>query len=700
MSYRIWISTLVNYFTTIKEVDSQIEEIRLSLCENKNFIPKALFDSIDLDHKNYITLNDLKIYLNNHYLNFEEQCLRRLIHNFDKDKDFSINYQEFLGLILTKSNSSLANNVSNRFFSNEDYKIDSSIEIAFIKLLELELNLVKTLSQIADEIKYSSNFTTYEAFLAITKNEKYITVDNLGEFLKDYKIDIDSYGPFNLMCRLDADGDGKISYEEFIDLFFPYKENYSPSDTQIKKEESNNYTINDASNSNINLNQNTFNISNNSTFLNQTNNIQDDPYNNSEDINSSYKMIKSTRLKNRNPNNNIIRNNYYRKVESSNYKLNAPKQNLFSNNPCNTIQTITHSPLGFDYKKGLNKQPRNSSMDNTLRSTFDNSYNKPSYKNINYNISSSINQFKNNYSPMKNDLNNSNSFNSESYDNDNIYMNKLRTYSSPNKNNNIYLNNTYNEGFFTRSPKYSPIRTNIIKSPRINLPKLNNNYCNNLDQTEKVLIDLLCDIVRQENNIENCKTNLAYCTDANLTDLFQFFDYSQRNGISPIDLIQSLKEVGLFITNEDVNIIFQKYDNNGDGILDYEEFCDLILPKKFTDAKLLSEKYPPNSFNGFSPDTKNKISNVFTSIINGEKSIDNYRKQLTCLPCSSPCDLFNMINRKSCPGIYKEDLVYLLEKNCIFLQPFETEILIDRFDKNQDGMINYNEFAEEISPKL
>ena len=126
----------------------------------------------------------------------------------------------------------------------------------------------------------------------------------------------------------------------------------------------------------------------------------------------------------------------------------------------------------------------------------------------------------------------------------------------------------------------------------------------------------------------------------------------------------------------------------------------MILPKKFKDAKLLSERCPPDSFNGFSPDTKNKISNVFKSIINGEKSIDNYRRKLTCLPCSSPSDLFNMINRNSCPGIYKEDLVCLLEKNCKFLQPFETEILIDRFDKNQDGMISYNEFADEICPKM
>ncbi len=697
MSYRIWISTLVNYFTTIKEVDAQIEEIRYELCQNQNFIPKALFNSIDLEHKNYITLNDFRIYLNDHRLNFEEQCLRRLIHNFDKDKDFSINYQEFLGLILTKSNSSLAKNVSERIIQNENNRIDSSIENAFIQLLQLELNLVKTLSKIADDIKYSNNFTTYEAFLAITKDEKYITYDNLGEFLRDYKINIDSYGPYNLMCRLDADGDGKISYQEFIDIFFPYKDNYSSSDIQIKKDVINNYTINE--DSNIIINQKPFVISDNLPFQDHMNNIQNNPLDSSQNIQSTYKTIKSTRLKNSPPNNinRIIKN--YKKVETTNYKLNNPKKEFLYNNPYNNE---------FNYKKGLNKQARNSSMDNTLRSTFENSFNNPSpYKNRNYNqISSSKNQLNNmytiNYSPVKNDLNSSSGFNVEGCDE--VYMNKLRTYVSPMKNNNNYLNNrmnnTFSGAYFTRSPKYNPNRTNIIKSPKSNLSNLNNSIYNNSNQSESALSDLLFDIITQENNIENCKTNLAYCNDANLTDLFQFFDYSQRNGISPIDLIQSLKEVGLFISNEDANIIFQKYDKNCNGILDYEEFCDMILPKKFQDAKLLSERVPPNSFNGFSPDTKNKISNVFKSIINGEKSIDNYRRKLTCLPCSSPSDLFNMINRNSCPGIYKEDLVCLLEKNCKFLQPFETEILIDRFDKNQDGMISYNEFADEISPKM
>ena len=114
----------------------------------------------------------------------------------------------------------------------------------------------------------------------------------------------------------------------------------------------------------------------------------------------------------------------------------------------------------------------------------------------------------------------------------------------------------------------------------------------------------------------------------------------------------------------------------------------------------MSERESPLNFSGFSQETKNKISNVFQSIINGEKSNENYRRKLFSLPCFNPCNLYNIINRNCCPGIYKEDFVCLLEKNNKFIQPYENEILIDRFDKNNDGIINYNEFIDEITLKM
>ena len=601
MAFRNWIPTLVNYFSTMKDLDNQIEEIRTELCQNPNFIPRLLFDSIDLDQKNYITLNDFRLYLNNLFLPFEEQCLRRLIHNFDKDKDFSIDFEEFLGLVLTKFNLSVANNISNRKIINENYRIESSIETSFIKLLKLELNLVKILSKIADHLKYSKDFTTYEAFLAITKGEKYITSENLRAFLNDCDVNVHN-NTFNLMSRLDSDGDGKISYEEFIDIFFPFKEDYKDSDVILNKEKSNNYTVNDSSYHNINNNiiinnsnfsdiDNNNNIKNdniddeeitinkiNPTFLKQTNsnkiNMSNYPENNKNiddkktKIRETYQMIKSTRLKNKNNN-----YNYINRFDRGNNKLNSPRR--IGCNACGYIEKLTQSPLHFDYKKGINNKVRTLSMDNSLGETFDDSINIQTFRKGNL-LSSPININKSN--TMKQNLNNSNYFFPEREDS---YISKLRTYTSPLKNNNIYnnsniINNNISNSFRTRSP-------NKIYS-------LNNIDNCNLSQEEIYLSDLLLDIINQEKNIESNKLNLSYCNDANLINLFNFFDYSQRNQISQIDLIQSLKKVNLFISNEDANIIFNKYDKNYDNKLDYEEFCDMILPKNYSKAKIMSER--------------------------------------------------------------------------------------------------------------
>ena len=103
---------------------------------------------------------------------------------------------------------------------NKDNKLENNVENAFKKLLIKELNLVKTLISIADELKYSKEFTTYEAYISIVKDQKYITQENLGNYLRENNVELDSIDPIILMFRIDADNDGKISYEEFQEIFF------------------------------------------------------------------------------------------------------------------------------------------------------------------------------------------------------------------------------------------------------------------------------------------------------------------------------------------------------------------------------------------------------------------------------------------------------------------------------------------------
>lgn len=103
---------------------------------------------------------------------------------------------------------------------NKDNKLENIVENSFNKLLIKELNLVKNLISIADELKYSKEFTTYEAYISIVKDQKYITQENLANYLRENNFELDNIDPIILMFRIDADNDGQISYEEFQEIFF------------------------------------------------------------------------------------------------------------------------------------------------------------------------------------------------------------------------------------------------------------------------------------------------------------------------------------------------------------------------------------------------------------------------------------------------------------------------------------------------
>jgi Ca2+-binding EF-hand superfamily protein len=188
----------------------------------------------------------LRNYLNKNNIEFEEQCLRRFIHNFDKDEDFSIDYKEFLGIISPKKDDKLQIDIiSKEPQENENNEIDSSSEKIFQEIIINEFNLIKDLYKIADELKNQKDFTTYETFLEIVKDEKYITKENLGVFLEDNNVELDDNDLDVLLYRIDADNDGQISYQEFLEIFFPYRENYITKDIKPEKERNKNYTIDD-----------------------------------------------------------------------------------------------------------------------------------------------------------------------------------------------------------------------------------------------------------------------------------------------------------------------------------------------------------------------------------------------------------------------------------------------------------------------
>ncbi|TKY54823.1 Calmodulin protein 4 [Spatholobus suberectus] len=88
------------------------------------------------------------------------------------------------------------------------------------------------------------------------------------------------------------------------------------------------------------------------------------------------------------------------------------------------------------------------------------------------------------------------------------------------------------------------------------------------------------------NNACKAKTNLAaapssprtkaerdVCKKDELRKVFSTFDKNGDGFITKQELRESLRNIRIFMTDGEVDDIVVKYDSNGDGLIDFEEFC-------------------------------------------------------------------------------------------------------------------------------
>ena len=677
-------SFLIKYFQTINNYEKEIESIRNEICSLKTFNPLNLFYLIDKEQKNFITMSDLKSYFDKKNISYSDLSLRKFIHHFDKDSDFNINYNEFNYILTPKKNVHLKEKINN---TNYDFDTNSNIdeiENLFDNIIQKEMELIKELFEILNELKLNENFTIYEMFLCVlnqldennnynnnnnninNNNNKYIYDKDIKNFLEKYGVVIGIEDAQNIIYRMDNNNDGKISYEEFREIFFPYRLNYPFNLVSNKK--IGNLKLEDFNKYNFNYDTENKNIKNDNINLNNNN------YNN-----NNFNNLKNNKIKN-----NVI------------YKKSFP------------IMPTT----SFDYKtgtlldKGINYKPirkRNINNENNF-STYNidkTNYSINSIENNKTNISLKNNfTFNNNCNDYISSLNTQQSYNNNKSNfntniNDNICNNNNKYFQS------VEYSQTYP---FSKINKCDNIDNNINYFPKIICSHNNNNsYCCNCNCKYKskklILFNLLSEIIRQENLIESKKIKLSLCSDVTLKNLFRFFDYSNLYSISRSDLLKVLNELNCQITLDDTKFIFKRFDKNLDSRLDFNEFVDMILPRTYEYKRILNERTSDSFFVGFSLESKEIIRELFKCLINAGNSIEYFRIMLN-RESENLLEIYNMLRKEYKQGVYLEDIIEFLCENGLRKNLNNVDILFEYLDKKKDGIISFDEFAELICPMI
>ena len=699
-----WLSTLLSYFKTIKKYDIEIESFRSSLCSLPNFSPVSIFSYLDQNLKSFLTIKDLNSFLESQNSKFNENYLRKLIHNFDKDGDFSLNLHEFSCLILSKKKN------KNEIFSSYRTEINDEVKMDLKNILEKEMELIKELNDIAKEIKNSKIFSTYEAFMVIVGGDKYITKNNLGKFMNDNYMEINEDDLKSIMFRIDSDNDDKISYEEFKEIFYPLKEEYSTSN-----DINNDYNINENKKEFIFNDRDITSKYLSKEFDNENNLDNNENENNIINENKEDNKINEEENKDLEDNNNMNENKGKKKKITKKTILKPKLQsNLNQNKDINNDNSSTNYILKSKCSScGVPKKESDFNISTNKYLNEEKEFSIPKSDNIINNIDEEKDSNNINLRSKPNIINNIPKFNME-FNHDHKDNNcKACLYTAKNIYNDFREKNNSNNPFTSRE-KFTFRKMEDNKEDEDIL--LKNNNKDNLEESKEDEIT----------NIYKNKEELLKKYGIKNTEPEKNTNYSSYNFSS------KLKSTSLKIDNDNDNNIINskqqineekeeisnlksenKYSSNNTNYFDNNNTYNSPLRSGTNNNKtyIISSTTVSNPLSGeqkFNIIPKNNINEkkellfkLFVDIVEKESNIEKIKASLSSCQDATPKSIFELFNKNNKYTINGTDILETLKSlssNDTFNQD-DLKYIFKKYNRTTSNGFTFDEFCKIIFPK-
>jgi len=261
----------------------------------------------------------------------------------------------------------------------------------------------------------------------------------------------------------------------------------------------------------------------------------------------------------------------------------------------------------------------------------------------------------------------------------------MNTYTYSNNNNNL-----------VKSPlRTSPLKTSFSPSKTTNSFK-NDDVIMRNDLTA-YLVRFFNDLIQFETKLESVKENFSLHPDVVINELYKYFDLNLYGYIGILDFKDGLKALDIFTSLEEVKLVYKRYDVDQDGKISFNEFSNMISPKKYEYSKLIQRRLGSEGSMTF--ESKFSFVKLLRTILEIEQSVDLSRQFLTNKHQFNSYEAYDVIKGKYKNYIIKEDLRQFLYQNSSFCTTLELDLLFDRFDKDHDGRITFEEFIHEVLPK-
>ena len=239
------------------------------------------------------------------------------------------------------------------------------------------------------------------------------------------------------------------------------------------------------------------------------------------------------------------------------------------------------------------------------------------------------------------------------------------------------------------------------KDPNILIKEENINNSNNNDIKEneieiKELNDYIKFLLKGENKIENIKIDLSKISDFSVEDAFRIFEKNGRGFLDREDIKYGLSVLNIYPSDYNLDLFIKRFDLQKKGFISYEDFYDMVVPFEKDFRLNMNKRIPksncPQSFLG--KEINNMLNCLFKYLIDFENKANIEKKSLSI----NYKDVFNELDTER-QGYFNFDNFYdYLKGYDLIEENINPDLLYIRLDKNRNGIIDLEEFEEEMKP--
>ena len=204
-------------------------------------------------------------------------------------------------------------------------------------------------------------------------------------------------------------------------------------------------------------------------------------------------------------------------------------------------------------------------------------------------------------------------------------------------------------------------------------------------ETDKRLAKLMMQIAEGERTIEISRQVLSDLYDFDAYQIFKNLDVEGKNRIDSKNIIDFLKNKGIYTSPEEACLIILFYDQDFDGVLTYPEFINLVQSEKSVHK---SPNFSPTDCLSYNVDRS--LGKLLEKEVELARMVLYILKDLKCRYDFNIHDLYHSV--KNWNFITPDSIRNFLEKNDFSYLESDVKSIIKRMDLNKDGKIDLGDF--------